>query len=289
MKQHWLYYPAIVCSAAVLMSSCYTPRYVYSPAAHNVPVFTQKGETKLAANYSVNLNDNTVKENVPTKQKARGYDLQSAVAVTNHWAIQGNFYHRKERNAGDFDNNLKDSVVINYTRNLGEVGIGYFHGLAQNQLAVAQIFVGMGWGKFSFTDNGRDQNNVYRSRYFSSGVTKVFIQPSFTIRSRHQFAASLSSRVSFIWFHHIQTDYNAAEMSNYNLDSLNYSPRVFWEPATVYRFGFRKLPGMQLEFQAGLAFLASARFVDARAFNFSGGLLFDLPKLFANNHHSSKN
>ncbi|MEI9958041.1 MAG: hypothetical protein WDM90_17455 [Ferruginibacter sp.] len=49
------------------------------------------------------------------------------------------------------------------------------------------------------------------------------------------------------------------------------------------------MPGLQLEFQMGFAFLVSRRFVDARSFNFSTGLLFDLPKLFAFNHHSSKN
>jgi hypothetical protein len=38
-----------------------------------------------------------------------------------------------------------------------------------------------------------------------------------------------------------------------------------------------------------MAFLMSRRFVDYRAFNFSAGLLFDLPKLFVLNKHSSKN
>jgi hypothetical protein len=57
----------------------------------------------------------------------------------------------------------------------------------------------------------------------------------------------------------------------------------------LYNFGFKELPGIQFEFQTGFAFLISHRFVDARTFNFSAGLLFDLPKIFALNRRSSKN
>jgi len=268
--------------------SCYTPRYVYSPSAHNAPVFVKKGESKLAANYSFNLADNSVKDSVPVKAKARGYDLQAAYAFTNHLAMQVNYFHRTERNAGDFDAGVRDSVVINYKRNLTEIAAGYFCAFNNKQSAF-QVFAGVGFGKFSFTDNGKDENRVYRSRYHEMNVTKLFIQPAFTVRSRGSFAATFSSRHSIIYFSHINTNYTAAEQDNYKLDSLSYSPRVFWEPAVINTFRFKKLPGLQLEFQAGLAFLVSRRFVDARAFNFSGGLLFDLPKLFAFNHHSSKN
>lgn len=268
--------------------SCYTPRYVYSPPAHNVPVLTKKGDSKLAFNYSVNPVDNTVKDSVPVKAKASGYDVQAAYAITKHWALQFNYMHRTERNAGDFDAGVRDSVVISYKRRLTELGVGYFH-LLNNQRSLFQVFAGVGLGKFNFTDNGKDQGRVLRNRYHTMNVTKLFIQPAFTVRSKRNFAATFSSRHSFIFFRNIQTDYTAAEQDNYKLDSLSYSPRVFWEPAVVNAFGFKKLPGIQLEFQFGFAFLVSRRFVDARAFNFSAGLLFDLPKLFALNKHSSKN
>ena len=281
--------PLLLITYCLLLFSCYTPRYVYSPVAHNVPVLAKKGDSKLAFDYAVNFADNTVKNNVSTKVKARGYDLQTAYAFTNHWAIQFNYFHRNERNAGDFDNNILDSVVINYKRHIAEIGVGYYHSLNDNKQAIVQIFGGIGLGKFGFTDNGRDQNSVYRSRYHQANITKLFIQPAFTVRSKRNFAASLSSRFSVIFFKNIHTDYTATELDNYKLDSLDYSPKVFWEPSVINTFGFKKLPGIQFEFQLGLAFLVSHRFVDARAFNFSTGLLFDLPKLFAFNHRSSKN
>lgn len=271
------------------LSSCYTPRYVYSPSAHNVPVFIKKGDSKLAFNYSVNFADNTVKENASAKGKARGYDLQAAYAFTNHWAGQFNYFHRNERNAGDFDNNILDSTIINYQRNLTEIGAGYFHVLSNNKQAIFQVFGGMGFGTFSFTDKGRDQNSVYRNRYHKMNITKVFIQPAFMVRSKRNFAATLSSRNSIIFFKNVQTDYTASELDNYKLDSLSYSPRLFWEPSVINAFGFKKLPGIQFELQMGVSFLMSRRFVDYRAFNFSAGLLFDLPKLFTLSKRSSKN
>lgn len=276
-------------AAGVLLFSCYTPRYVYSPAAHNVPVLVKKGDSKLAFNYSLNAADKASDKFVYKDGKIRGYDLQAAYAFTNSWAVQLNYMHRKEQNSGDFGPGPTDSTVIDYRRRLTEVAAGYFHPLDKNRQVFVQVFAGMGFGKFDFTDNGRDYNSVLRSRYHKMDVTKVFIQPAIMIRSKNNFAASFSSRNSIIYFRNIKTDYTAVELDNYTLDSLEYRPKFFWEPALVNNFGFKKLPGIRLEFQIGLSFLMSRRFVDYRSSNVSAGLLFDLPKLLANNHRSSKN
>jgi hypothetical protein len=254
-----------------------------------VPVLEKKGDSKLAFNYSFNPSASRTKENVSTKGKVRGFDVQGAYAISKHWAIQLNYFNRKERNAGDFDAGARDSVVLNYKRNLVEIGAGYFHALNNNKLSIFQIFAGVGFGKSNFTDEGRNQNNVYRSRFHNMQVTKIFIQPAFMIRSKENFSASLSSRHSFIFFKNIDTDYTTAELDNYKLDSLTIGPRIFWEPAVINNFGFKKLPGIQFEFQLGFAFLLSRRFVDARFFNFSAGISLDLPKLFTVKKQPVKN
>ena len=253
---------------------------MYSPAAHNVPVLVKKGDSKLAFNYSLNAADKASDKNVYKDGKVRGYDLQAAYAVTNNWAVQFNYVHRTEQNSGDFGPGLRDSTVIDYRRRLTEIAAGYFHQLDNNKRVLFQVFAGVGFGKFGFTDNGRDYNGVLRSRYHHMDITKVFIQPAVMIRSKNNFAASLSSRNSIIYFRNIKTNYTATELNNYTLDSLNYRPKFFWEPALVNNFGFKKLPGVQLEFQMGFAFLMSRQFADYRSFNVSAGLLFDLPKLF---------
>jgi hypothetical protein len=180
-------------------------------------------------------------------------------------------------------------VVINYKRNLVEIGAGYFHALNNNKLSIVQIFAGVGFGKSNFTDVGRDQNSTYRSRFHNMDVTKIFIQPAFMVRSKGNFSAAFSSRNSLVFFKNINTDYDATELDRYKLDSLTISPRLFWEPAVVNNFGFKKLPGLQLEFQLGFSFLMSRRFVDYRSFNFSAGLIFDVPKFFAVKKQKPKN
>jgi len=259
-------------------SSCYTPRYVYSPTAHNVPILVNKGDSKLAFNYSSNFSDRRKGDEVVRNNWGYGYDLQGAYALSNKFALQLNYYHRKEKNDGGFNVANLDSSVIKYTRNLIEVGFGYYRRLTQNDRAIFQVFAGMGIGRFRFTDIGRDQNNVFHNHFHDAGITKLYVQPAFTVRKKN-FAASLSTRFSLICYRDIKTDYSATDLDNYKLDSLTYRPRLFWEPSVVNTFGFKKLPGIQLEFQIGLSLLESPLFIDYRAFNFSGGVLFDLPKL----------
>ena len=263
----------------VVSVSCYTPRYVYSPSAHNVPVLLKKGDSKLAANLSTNFSKRNTTNGIVKDNKSHGIDLQGAYALTNKFAVQVNYYRRTEKNNGDFSANNLDSSVINYTRQLTEIGFGYYRAVMRNNRAIFQVFAGIGFGKFGFTDIGRDQNNVFHNNLHQAGITKLFVQPAFTIKNKRNFAASLSTRFSVIFFRNIQTDYTAAELDKYKLDSLNFRPRLFWEPAVVNTFGFKKIPGLQLEFQAGLCLLQSPLFIDYRAFNFSMGVLVDVPKL----------
>ena len=264
----------------VAVTSCYTPRYVYSPAAHNVPIFEKKGDSKLAFNYSANFSTQSAIED----HASTGIDLQGAYAISNKFALQVNYYQRREKNGGDFSALNLDSNIIKYTRHLTEIGFGYYHQLKRNRRAIFQVFAGIGLGRFGFTDIGRDQNNVYHNNFHDAGVTKLYVQPAFTIRKK-SFAASLSSRFSLIFFKDIKTNYTATELDNYKLDSLDYRPRLFWEPSIINTFGFKKLPGLQLEFQVGMSLLESRLFIDYRTFNFSFGIILDPPRLLKNIKH----
>jgi hypothetical protein len=252
---------------------------VYSPAAHNVPVLLKKTDSKLAINLSTGTFGKTRANSIVKESKNRGIDIQGAYALTDHFALQASYYHRTETNEGDYNAGNLDSVVLQYTRNMAEFGVGYSKPLANNKRAILQVFAGVGFGKFGFTDIGRDENNVYHNKYHQANVTKLYLQPSIIIRSRANYAASLSSRFSVIYFYNIHTDYTAVDLDNYKLDSLQGHPRLFWEPAVINTFGFRKIPGLQVEVQAGLSLLESRLFIDYRSFNFSAGVLFDIPKL----------
>ena len=258
-------------TASVLLLACYTPRYVYSPSATNVPAFTKKGESKLSAALSSNISGNNTGNNSST-----GYDLQAAYAISNHLAVQVDFYHRKEKNGGQFRSD--DSSDIRYLRYMTGAGIGYYFVLDKNRQAVFQVFAGVAFGKFTFTDNGR-HSNLYYNNFHEAQVMKIYVQPAFILHSKGSFIASLSSRFSLVSFNHIKTDYSAFDLNNYKLDQLGSSSYLFWEPAMLYTFGNRHVPGVQLEFQFGLSLLQTRNFIDYRAFTSSAALVMDIPKI----------
>lgn len=275
-------------TATMFFMSCYTPRYMYSPPAHNVPVLVKQGDSKLSAAYSSNLSMRSYENNKVNESKNRGFDLQGACAITGNFAIQANYFNRKERNNGDPEKHRLDSSDINYKRYLTEIGIGYFKSLDTRDLVLFQVFSGAGKGRFSFTDNGKDRNDINYSRSHQADITKFYIQPAMLFRTRGNFSAAISTRFSFIWYGNIKTNYTPAELADYKLDSLAYGVRTFWEPAFVNSIGFKKLPGIMIEYQLGTAILLSRRVIDYRSFNFSLAVVFDLPKLLKGKSGSGK-
>ena len=99
------------------------------------------------------------------------------------------------------------------------------------------------------------------------------------LRTKTNITFSFSSKFNFIKFDSIETNYTPAELQYYKLVGLSDGTRIFWEPAFTNTFGFKKLPGVQLEYQFGFAIFLDGRYISHRAFNFSMALLLDLPKL----------
>lgn len=281
----------LLVTVGAFFSSCYTPRYMYSPPAQNVPVLVNKGDSKLGVYLSSNLSGKTYYNNSESENKNRGYDLQGAYAFTNDFAVQANYFNRRESNNGFHDLSGLDSSFINYKRNLTEIAIGFFTPIDNNKQVMFQIFGGIGGGQFSFTDNGKLQGGAgidyYRSH--QATITKLFFQPAFMFRSKGIFAISLSSRFSFIKFGNIKTNYTPEELIDYKLSGLNKATNYFWEPAFTNTFGFKKLPGVQLEYQFGSSILVSGPYIKHRALNFSLALLLDIPKLLHPKPAGSKN
>lgn len=72
----------------------------------------------------------------------RGYALLAAYAVSNHVAITGSYFRRKERNDyHDCRNGHFDSSVVNYTHSGGDAGGGYILLLDKSKSMMA-IFYG---------------------------------------------------------------------------------------------------------------------------------------------------
>ena len=274
--KHWI----LMIAVSVMLVSCYTPRYMYSPTAQNVPILVKAGDSKLAAAYSTDLSwlptDNGSNDN--SNDRSNGFDLQGAVAVTNNFALQANYAKRTEYN--NDNENYRDSSGIRYNRRLAEFGLGYFNSIHRNDKVLFQVFAGMGTGRSSFTDKGMDFNNVFYERHHQADMLKVYVQPAIIFRPRENFVLSVSSKLNFINFRNIKTDYTDAELNTYQLNDLPHSSRTFWEPAFTNSFGFNKLPGVRFEYQFSAALQVDERHIDYRSFNFGIGMMLDIPKMF---------
>ncbi len=253
----------------IIIASCNTPRYVYSPSAHNVPVLTKKGDSKLGAFYSTNFSGEREIDGQWIDERTRGVDVHGAVAISDHFAIQANYFYRWEKTTGG-----NDSATLRFNRNLGEVGIGYYLPMTPKKNVIFQLFGGGGIGKFSFSDNSVNGYNFH-----DADITKLYIQPAFIFRSNGSFSSSISLRSSILQFRNIKTSYSYNQLVDYNLDSLNRRAKWFFEPAFTGSFGFKGVPGFRIEFQWGLSLLASRKYIDYRMMNFSIGTWFDIGKV----------
>ncbi|HNF00782.1 MAG TPA: hypothetical protein PLH62_00240 [Ferruginibacter sp.] len=253
----------------VILASCNTPRYAYSPSAHNVPVLAKKGDSKLGAVYSTNFAGERDIDGETVDERTRGIDVHGAVAISDHFAIQAAYFYRWEKTTGG-----NDTATIRYNRNLGEFGIGYFIPMTPKKNVIFQLFGGGGIGKFSFRDQSINGFNFHEAN-----ITKIYIQPAFIFRSNGSFSSSISLRSSILQFRNIKTSYSYNQLADYNLDSLNNRAKWFFEPAFTGSFGFKGLPGLRIEFQGGLSFLASRKYMDYRIVNFSVGTWIDIGKM----------
>ena len=275
MKYPVTYFLLLPITCCLLLVACYSPRYVYGPAATNVPAFSKKGDSKLAAFYS----NSTFGGRDVKKFYGYGFDAQAAYALNDHWLVLLNQSNRYEKNSGDLATYSLDSNSIRYKRTMTEIGGGYFRAVKDSSKLYVQLTGGIGFGRFSLDDNGKNAANQYYNRHHQTGVTKFFIQPALQLRYSKNFNTSFASRFVVLWYHSIKTNYTAAEQKKYLLDDLTTSPRTFWEPAVINSFSFKKFSAIQFEIQFGFAALISHRFIDYRSVNISAGAVVDVFKL----------
>jgi hypothetical protein len=260
------------------ISSCYSPRYMYSQSIANTPDFKKKGDSKAAVYYATGTRGTRgVKAARRNDFYNRGFDLQGAYALSNHIAIIGSQSNRYERNDGDF-RGLVDSSDVVYRRSMTEIGGGWYTNSRTRALSF-QALGGAGLGRFRFTDNGFLTGNQPFSRFHDARVTKLFFQPSLILRPGNNFSTMLSGRISGIFFNRIRTNYTEAEKDAFLLNNLEQDARVFWETSVINNFGFREIPGIRVEIHLGFTNLISKRFIDYRTFNFGIGLTADIRKL----------
>jgi hypothetical protein len=285
MKTVILHFFATVSIVAGLCS-CYTPRYMYSPTNTNVPNLTAKGDSKLAAYYAFGIKAKANRDGIAQNNDDfhnRGFDIQGAYALTNHIGLIASQSNRYEKNSGNFATAI-DSAIVTYKRSITELGMGYFGRFSKNK-SLVQLFAGYSFGRFSLNDAGRDVSSGPYTRFHNTNVKKVFFQLAIQSDLSANFTTSFANRFNFVFFSNISTDYTLREQESYLLNNLDGRTSVFWEPAIINNFNFKKLPSLRFEVQLGFASLVSRKFIDYRTVNCSIGAMADLRKLFENKKH----
>lgn len=266
-------------SILIAFSSCHPPRYIYSPAPPNNPYFRQKGELKVAAYYSTSGSENKTEN-----EYDNGFDLQSAYALSDHWALTADYYKRNEKQVEvDADEPFFQKATIRYNRKITSVGAGYFMPVNSRKTVMFNAFGGIGFGRFSFIDYGLSNNADYYRNY-TNDIVKWYIQPSLNFFPTNYFRTGLTTKLSWVHYRNAITNYTQPEIDYLDLDVLERKTLSFFELTLNYQVTLEKLPWVYLDGAVTLcpeAANGNAN-LETRNFNASIGLSFDLSKLKKN-------
>ncbi len=253
----------------VILSSCSTSnRYIYTATPPNNPYFIKKGESKLAGYFSNSWSNGDF-----STRRADGWDLQSAYAISNHWAVTAGYLNRREIDG--YSNNNLEGPFVKYKRNLFDLGMGYFLALDTNKQVTLNLYGGIALGTFSFTDEKY-------GKFHKSSITRPYFQPSINFMPTPNFRMSFGSRLSFVHYVNIQTSYTQNEMEELTLNLIDNRTVTFIEPAFNMQFGFRGYSGAKIDFTlsgTSQPFRTERTLLYSRRSNISVGLSFDLSKM----------
>jgi hypothetical protein len=234
-------------SLLTLMACSGCSHYYYAPNAHNVPLFEEKNEFRLAGSGS-------------NGDEFSGLEAQAAYSVTDHFALMGNFMSAK----GEENNNPShgDGHYI-------EGGAGYFTKL--DKKIVFEVYGGFG--------GGRARNYYSEGGNSNMNFLKGFVQPAVGFTSPY-FDAAVSMRLGLLNYNRNNIG-SVGPMSEEDARDLNYihsNPTSFlWEPAITVRGGWKYI---KLQTQLGFSQNLSHSSLAMEKTNFNIGLYISLGRKF---------
>ena len=219
----------------------------YKPTSMNTPNFKEKNELFLAANAHASL---------------RGGDVQAAYALTDHFAVQGNYMKNlAEHNSsgGSFLNSY--SIKITKEITFGECAIGYF--MQRNNFGTFSLFAGYGRGKVSNVIENRGQA--------TADFSKVFVQSSLGFREKYA-ELVCSAKLATLQYTNVNHTYTSTDAIN-NLNALKNTIPIL-ELGTVMRFGSEKIKGQM--FLTGVTKLGGSNLFEYDYFTVGFGICTQL-------------
>jgi hypothetical protein len=229
-------------------SPCY-----YAPNAQNVPVFSEKGQGNGTFSFQFG-------------PLSTGWNVQGALAITDHIGIMGNYNHYSGRESSVTWNG--EDYSSEFKSNMGEIGAGYFQTFKDK--FVVEAYGGLGGSRIN-TDyegwNGDGSSSV--------GTTSFFIQPSMGLYKKNVRLA-FSTRFRILSFRDIQYNSSPGGGTQSGLIDLdNMSAKCLFEPAFTFRAGGEKV---KFQAQIGLSVIMSQDYIfEHDPLNINFGVVFCLP------------
>jgi len=262
--------------AAIFFASCHTPRYVYAPSPPDNPFFKNKGDSKISGYYSIGNDEGNGEKN-------RGFDIQGAYAITDHWAITADHFYRRERDVYNFSEySTFDSSIVNYKRNITGFGTGYFREMNRRGTVFFTVYGGVGFGKFNIHESGKDTTPAVYSRLYQSNLTKWYLQPGINFMPRSAFWCSVTTRFVFAKYSRTTTTYSQSEQETFNLKNLDGRTLSFFEPSYNMQVSVPHCPWLKINGGFSLSLNVTPNrdenngsYYDSRGITASLGLTFD--------------
>lgn len=256
-----------------LLQSCTLFRFAYMPSIQNVPALQKKNDSRLTA----------VIGN-PMLGNETSYSIQSAYAVSDHFAITGAL-NGTANNSDELSTTNQNGVVttttIKYRRPNFEIGAGWIQALSKDKKVIIETYVGYSKGKNKISDF----KNFSLSRFHNSSTNRFYIQPIISFHPADFITLSGSLRYNTIDYTNIQTDYSTTELQTYRLQQLGTKRFSFLEPCFMISAGIKSAPWIRFQAQSSASYLLGNENLNFyyRESYFSFGIMIDPVKILSNN------
>lgn len=205
-------------AATFILSSC--SHHYYVPATQNVPLLREKNEFRGTVAIGTGDETSTV-------------DVQAAYAVTDKFAVIGNFMSAKggDESAGNWGRG-----------SYGDLGFGYYK--AFEGYYVFDCFVGLGLANQQHAYNRQETNTGGTSVTVSNGSSELryarwFLQPSIGL-TFNAFDVAFTPAFSYVNFTKVNNNMLVSNEDYLDLDAIAaHRNSVLFEPAFTIRGGWK--------------------------------------------------
>lgn len=252
IRRFLLNHVLFVLTAVIFFTSCSNPRYINSPAVHNVAFFKEQGDFKFSVAGAGNpakifskIDDNDTGE---TLDHSLGFDGQAAVAVTNHFMITAGAMYRREQDKYDNDDlKISSRSKVNYHRRMFDIGAGFFTPIGQSEKVFFNGVLGVGFGSMSSDDNGLPYDAA-RYRSYKADLIKYYLTPSFNFFFNDYLRMAIAPKFSLLKLNNIKTNYTTEEEISLGYEHARNHTFGLFEPSVLLQTGFRNNEWLKLDF-----------------------------------------